>query len=59
MPLYSIIVNIDNFLKLIKGHIPNVIFSVHQESAKDIDSKNSEALTGFNSHDCASTFGKD
>jgi hypothetical protein len=57
VPLNSVVIDVNYFLELVKSNIPNVVFSVCQEAAKDVDSESSQTLVSLDSHNgsCALT----
>jgi hypothetical protein len=57
VPLNSVVIDVNYFLELVKSNIPNVVFSVCQEAAKDVDSESSQTLVCLDSHNgsCALT----
>ena len=58
MPLDGRVVDVDHFDQLVEGHIPHVVLLAGQEAGEDTDSKDSQALAGFDVHDSLDTLGK-
>ena len=58
MSLDGIVVDVNYFLELLESHVTHVVFAVHQEAAQDVDTEDSEALRGLDSHDGTGAFSK-
>lgn len=59
MSLNSIIVDVNDTLKTLKGYESDIIFFIHEEAAQDIDAQHTKSCACLYSHDGSDTFGKD
>ena len=56
LPLDGIVVDLDDGHELLQGYESDIVFLVSQETSKNVDSEDAQALTRFDQHDCTHAF---